>query len=60
MPQSDLDLAGLADIANALSLQGADVGVDTRVLEVYDSGEQLIEETANGENREVSRSGLVK
>ena len=44
----DLNLAELADVTDALALEGAEVGGDARVLEVHDSGEWLVEETADG------------
>ncbi|KAI6764615.1 hypothetical protein HG531_012502 [Fusarium graminearum] len=53
----NLDLAKLADIADALTLEGAEVGGDARVLEVDDSREGLVEKTADGLDREVSSLG---
>lgn len=54
----DLDLAELADIADALALEGAEVGGDARVLEVDNSGEGLVEQTADGQDGEVTSLGL--
>lgn len=51
-------LSELADIANALALEGAEVGGDTTVLEVHHSGERLIEERPDGQDREVAGFGL--
>ena len=45
-------------LADALALQGAEVGVNSRVLEVHHSGEGLVEEAADGEHGEVARFGL--
>lgn len=54
----DLDLAELTDVADALSLEGSEVGGDAAVLEVDDSGEGLVEEGANGGDGEVTGFGL--
>jgi hypothetical protein len=56
----DLDLAELTDVADALALEGAEVGGDSRVLEVDDTGEGLVEEAADGEDGEVAGFGLYK
>lgn len=48
----------LADIADALALEGAEVGRDTRVFQVDDAGEGLVEEGTDGEDREVAGFGL--
>jgi hypothetical protein len=53
-------LSELADIADAFSLEGAEVGRDARVLEVDDAGEGLVEERADRENREVAGFGLSR
>lgn len=54
------DLAKLADIANTLALEGAEVRGDAGVLEVDDTGERLVEERTDGEDREVTGFGLQK
>ena len=54
----DLDLAELADVADALALEGAEVGGDARALEVDDAGEGLVQEAADGRDGEVARLGL--
>lgn len=56
----DLDLAELADVADALALEGAEVGGDAGVLQVDDAGEGLVEKTANGKDREVASLGLSR
>jgi hypothetical protein len=53
-------LSELADIADAFSLEGAEVGRDARVFEVDDAGEGLVEERADRENREVAGFGLSR
>jgi hypothetical protein len=53
-------LPELADIADAFSLEGAEVGRDARVLQVDDAGEGLVEERADRENREVAGFGLSR
>lgn len=55
----DLDLAELADIANLLALESAEVGGDSAVLEVDDTGEGLIKQRANRQDGEVASFGLV-
>lgn len=54
----DLDLAELADVSDALALEGLEVRGDAGRLEVDDTGEGLVEETANGRDREVAGFGL--
>jgi hypothetical protein len=54
----DLDLAELADVADALALEGREVGGDAAVLEVDDTGEGLVEERAYGRDGEVTSLGL--
>lgn len=54
----DLDLAELADVSNSLALERAEVGGDARVLEVDHAGEWLVQEAADGEDREVPSLGL--
>jgi hypothetical protein len=51
-------LSKLADIANTLALESAEVGRDAAVLEIDDSGERLVEEGPNGQDREVTGFGL--
>jgi hypothetical protein len=55
----NLDLAELADVADALALERAEVGRDARRLEVDDAGEGLVQETANGQDWEVAGFGLM-
>lgn len=50
----DLDLAELANVANALALERSEIGGDSGVLEVDDAGEWLVEKTSNGDDREVA------
>lgn len=50
----DLDLAELADISNALALEGLEVGGDAGRLEIDNSSERFVEETADGRNREAA------
>lgn len=50
----DLNLAELADISDALALEGLEVGGDAGRLEIDNSGERLVEKTANGRNREAA------
>jgi hypothetical protein len=52
-------LSKLANIANALTLEGAEVSGYTTVLEVHHSGERLIEERPDGQDREVAGFGLL-
>lgn len=54
----DLDLAKLANIADSLALEGAEVGGDARILEVDDAGEGFVEKTTDGLDGEVSSLGL--
>lgn len=54
----DLDLAELADVADALALERGEVGGDAAVLEVDDAGEGLVEEGADGGDGEVTGFGL--
>lgn len=54
----DLDLAELTDVADALSLERGEVGGDTAVLEVDDTGEGLVEEGADRGDGEVTSFGL--
>lgn len=56
----DLDLAKLADIANLLALERAEVLGDAGVLEVDDAGEGLVEKRADGDDGEVAGFGLVR
>lgn len=51
-------LAELADVADALSLQRAEVLGDSAGLQVHDSGEGLVEEGADGGHGEVASLGL--
>jgi hypothetical protein len=51
-------LAKLTDIADAFAFEGAEVGRDAGVLQVDDAGEWLVEERADGEDREVAGFGL--
>lgn len=51
-------LSELADIANTLALEGAEVGSNTAVLEIDDSSERLVEERPNGQDWEVTGFGL--
>lgn len=53
-------LSKLADIADTLALEGAEVGSDAAVLEVYHSGERLIEEGSDGQDWEVTSFGLLQ
>jgi len=53
----DLDLAKLADVANALALEGAEVGGDARVFEVDNTSEGFVKKTADGLDGEVSSLG---
>ena len=55
------NLAELADIADPLTLQGAEVGGDSAVLEVHQSREGLVEQGADGVDWEVPsfRLGLL-
>lgn len=54
----DLDLAKLADVADALALERAEVSGDARVLQVDNAGEGLVEKAADGDDREVASLGL--
>jgi hypothetical protein len=54
----NLDLAKLADIADALALERSEIGGDSGVFEVDDAGEWLVQKTSNGDNREVASLGL--
>ncbi len=54
----NLDLAELADVADALALERAEVGRDARLLEVDDASEGLVEEAANRGDGEVASLGL--
>ena len=54
----DLNLAKLADIADALALEGAEVGGYTGVLEVDNTGEGLIEKASEGNDGKVACLGL--
>ena len=51
-------LAKFADVADALAFQRAEVLGDSAGLQVYDSGEGLIQEGADGCHREVAGLGL--
>jgi hypothetical protein len=53
-------LSELADIANTLALEGTEVSSDATVLEIDDSGERLVEQRPNGQDREVTGFGLCK
>lgn len=50
----DLDLAELADISNALALEGLEIGGDAGGLEIDNSGERLVEKTADGRDWEAT------
>lgn len=54
----DLDLAKLADVADSLALERAEVGCDARILEVDNTGEGFVQETSDGEHGEVASLGL--
>jgi hypothetical protein len=56
----DLDLSELADISDALALEGLEVGGDAGRLEVDDTRERLVKKTANGRDREVACFSLRK
>lgn len=55
------NLAELAHVADPLPLQGTEVGGDSAVLEVHQSGEGLVEQGSDGVDREVPsfRLGLL-
>jgi hypothetical protein len=53
-----LDLAELAHVADALALERAEVGRDAGGLEVDDAREGLVQEAADGQDREVAGFGL--
>ena len=53
-------LSELADIADAFSLEGAEVSRDAGVFQVDNAGEGLVEERADGEDREVAGFGLSR
>ena len=55
-----LYLSELADIADTLALEGAEVGGDTAVFEVDHSGEGFIEERSDRQDREVTSFGLLQ
>lgn len=52
-------LAEFSDIANALSLQGAEIRGDATRLEIYDACEWLIEERSDGCDWEATGFGLA-
>lgn len=54
----DLDLAELADVADALAAEGGEVGRDAGGFEVNDAREGLVEERADGRDGEVAGFGL--
>lgn len=54
----DLDLAELADVADALALERGEVGGDAAVLKVDDASEGLVQEGADGGDGEVTSFGL--
>jgi hypothetical protein len=47
-------LAEFADISNALSIQGFEVGGDSAILKVNNAGERFIKKGTNGLNREAT------
>ena len=51
-------LAEIANIADTLAFEGAEIGRDTAVFEVCDTGERLIQEGANRRDGEAASSGL--
>lgn len=53
------NLAKLADVADLLALQGAEVFGDSAVLEVDNTGEGLVEERADRGDGEVAGLGLL-
>jgi hypothetical protein len=54
----NLDFAKLAHVANALALEGAEVGGDARLLEINDTSEWFIKKAANRDDREATGLGL--
>jgi hypothetical protein len=54
----DLDLAELADVADAFAAERAEVGRDARILEVDNASEGFIEKTADGNDGIVTGFGL--
>lgn len=54
----DLNLTELTDVANALALQGGEIGGYAAVLEVDNSSERLIKKRTNGGNWEITGFGL--
>lgn len=53
------NLSELADVADLLALQGAEVLGDSAVLEVHNTGERLIEKRTNRGDGEVAGFGLL-
>ena len=47
-------LSKLANVTYLLPLQGAEVGGDAAIFEVYHSSERLVQERSNGEDRKVT------
>lgn len=54
----DLDLAKLADIADAFALERAEVRGDAGRLEIHHAGEGFVEQAADGRDGEVAGFGL--
>lgn len=52
-------LAELSDIADTLALEGLEVGGNTTVLEIDDSGKRLVQERSKRGNGEVTGFGLL-
>jgi len=53
-------LSKFANIANALALESTEVGGNAGVFQVDDTGEGLVEERADREDREVAGFGLSR
>lgn len=53
----ELDLAELADVADALAAKGGEVGRDARGGEVDDASERLVEEGADAGDGEAASGG---
>ena len=60
MRRGNAYLAELADVANSLAFERAEVLGDPAGLQVHDSGEGLVEEGADGGHGEVAGLGLEK
>lgn len=54
----DLDLAKFTDVADSLALEGSEIGGNSRILQIDDSGEGFVEETSNRNNGEVASFSL--